>query len=73
MKQVILGLLMVSLVACAGYEIPDLNYENKKSGVKIETTQDGKICVDDGKDQTGCIQLNKKEEGPVDQDEPKSE
>jgi hypothetical protein len=71
MKQVILGLLLVGLIGCAGYELPDLNYENKKSGVKIETNKDGKLCVDDGQNQSGCIKLNKKEEeGPVDQDEP---
>jgi hypothetical protein len=62
MKQLILGLAMVSLVACAGYDIPDINYENKKSGVKIETSKDGKLCVDDGQDQSGCVKLNKKEE-----------
>ena len=62
MKQVILGVLMLGFVACAGYDMPDVNYENKKSGVKVETSVDGKICVDDGKDQSGCIKLNKKEE-----------
>ncbi len=62
MKQVLLGLLMIGLIGCAGYELPDINYENKKSGVKVEASKDGKICVDDGQDQSGCVKLNKVEE-----------
>ena len=58
----LLGVLSLFLVSCAGYDIPDINYENKDSGVKIETDKDGKLCLDDGKDQSGCIKLNKKEE-----------
>jgi hypothetical protein len=61
MKQLLAGVCLLFLTACAGYELPYINYENKESGVKIETSEDGKICVDDGKDQSGCVQLKKKE------------
>ncbi len=61
MKSFIVGLLALGLVGCAGYNIPDIMFEDKESGVRIETTKEGKICVDDGDTKSGCIQLNKEE------------
>lgn len=61
-NYVCIFLLSLVFSGCAGYEMPDIKYENFESGVKVETTKEGKICLDDGKVQAGCIQLNKKEE-----------
>lgn len=61
MKNIIVGLIVLGLIGCAGYDIPDIIFEDKESGVKVETNKDGKICVDDGDTKSGCIKLNKKE------------
>jgi len=53
---------MLSFVACAGYDMPDVLIQDTNTGQKFETNKDGKICIDDGKTKSGCIKLNKKEE-----------
>ena len=59
MKNFILGLLALGFIGCAGYELGNINAETA-DGKKISRT-DGVACVDDGKGNKGCVDIQKKE------------
>lgn len=58
-KSLMLGLALLSFVGCAGYQLPDFNYENTETGEKVSMSKDGSVSIDDGKKHKMDFKLNK--------------
>ena len=52
MKNLMIGLMAFAFVGCAGYVV---EFEDKETGVSLEMNE-GKLCGDDGKRFSGCLE-----------------